>query len=369
MINENIYKWETKVKDKFARDGKFFVELEETNFYPDGKGGQLGDRGTIGKANVLFVLEEKNRVLHEVDALDIEESISCEIDKDRRLDISREHTAQHILSQSFIKLYNLETVSFHMGEEYSTIDIEGTNISQENIKEVENFANSIILEDRAVKKYYIDEQELNKIDLRKKTEIAPPIRVVEVENFDKSLCGGTHVDRTGQIGLVKILKTEKTKKDFTRIYFVSGLRALKAFQNKNEIIEEISKILTTGENELIYKIKKILEENKNISNNIRKIEEKLIEEIFNRIRNEKKVSLILENISRKAFESLAFKLKNLDINGYIALVSDNSFILALFNNSFSIPYKSYNVNGVTFANLEIAKKDEALKLLNDYFGG
>lgn len=369
MTEEKFLEFTTKIKEKLKKNGKFFVELEETYFYPDGKGGQLGDRGKIENANVLSVIEEDSKVLHEVDTLDLNEEVKCRIDKERRKEISREHTAQHILSQAFIVLHNLETVSFHMGENYSTIDLNGILSSNEEFEKVELLANNIVLEDRLVKKYFVSREDLENLDLRKKIEIEGPIRVVEIENFDKSLCGGTHVDKTGEIGIIKIFKTEKIKGNLTRVYFSSGFRALKIFQKKVELIDDISRNLTTGEGELAAKIVKIMNENKSLFNRVRKLEEKLIKEILSRLKGEETIKEILEEISRKGFETLAFKLKDLKKEGYLMLIGEETILLGVLNRSLEIPYKSYTVNEITFYNIEISKKEEVIKLLNEIFGG
>ncbi|BAL80873.1 alanyl-tRNA editing protein [Caldisericum exile] len=363
MIDYDIFEFKGKVKDKFENNGKFFVELEQTNFYPDGKGGQLGDRSYIGKAKILSVKEGDSRIIHEVDTLDVEENPICIIDRERRLEISREHTAQHILSQAFLKLYNIETVSFHMGEYYSTIDLNSIEIDDKKIYEAELLANKIVLENREVKKYYVSSQDLEKLNLRKKIDVEGSIRIVEVNGFDISMCSGTHVERTGEIGIIKVIKAEKTKKELTRIYFASGIRALKMFQEKTKIIEQISQMLTTGESELISKINKTINVNKMLSNINRSLEEKLLDEVIKRLSSEKIIKEVFENISRKGFEAMAHKLKNLGKSGFIVLMEKEKFVVATFNSVVTLQVKGYDINGVIFYTFDLNKKEEVLREL------
>ncbi|MGB9793537.1 alanyl-tRNA editing protein [Caldisericum exile] len=369
MISYDILEFQGKIIGKFESKGKFYVELEKTNFYPDGKGGQLGDRGFIGNARVLSVKEDNSKILHEVETLDIEENPTCIVDKERRLEIAREHTAQHILSQSFQKLYNIETLSFHMGENYSTIDLNIEKLGDEKIEEAELLANRIVLENREVKKYYINEDELEKLNLRKKLEIKGPIRIVEVEGFDVSMCSGTHVGKTGEIGIIKIIKVEKTKKDLTRIYFTSGLRTLRNFQEKTKIIDEISRILTTGESELKTKINKLITENKKLLDLNKYLEEKFINEVIVKLYSQSEIKEVFENISRKSFEVIVHKTQSAGKSGFLALIDKESLLVAIINANIHLPYKSFDINGITFYTIEIVKKDEALKRLLELKGG
>ena len=358
------YKFEAKVVDKLEKNGKKYVILDKTFFYPDGKGGQLGDRGKIGSANVLNVIEENGLIFHEVDQFPTEETLLCAIDRERRLEISREHTAQHILSGAFVNLFNIETASFHMGEYYSTIDLESQSLTNDTLNKAENLANSIVLEDRAVLKYTTTKDKIKDLNLRKISEVEEPIRIVEVENFDVSMCGGTHVDRTGEIGIIKWLKFENTKKELTRLYFASGLRALKAFQNKNDIILNISNMLTTGEDELIARINKLVNENKDLSNKVRALDEQLADAYIEKFLKEETIVETLQNISRKSFERISITLKNAQKKGVIFLKQDDSYLVCLLSDvQFAEFIKTYNIQGVKFG---IIKEEAMPNLVNAF---
>ncbi len=305
-------------------DGNRFVILNHTEFYPDGKGGQLGDRGKIGPATVIMVIERDHTVLHYVDtSLDFSR-VHCIIDSQRRFDNSVQHTAQHILSQAFVSLYDIETVGFHMGEEVSTIDLDSFDITEEMIEEVERLSNGIVFEDRRVKKYTVEDEEIERLNLRKKENIKGKIKIVEIEGFDCSMCGGTHVNSTGAIGLVKVIKQEKVKKTLTRLTFVAGFRALRDYHTRVKIINSISCLLTTGEEELIRKIEILLEENGELRKNNKVTMKKLLDYI------EKELLQNKESVGQFSFireELPSLKKDELSYIGNLLACEPNTFSL------------------------------------------
>ncbi len=232
----------------------------ESPFYPDGKGGQLGDRGEIGSRRVLRVFERKGRIFHLIDGEIQPGEYEARIDEKRRKEIARQHTAQHILSAAFVKIADIETVSFHMGEEYSTIDLDVSIPLESVIEEVENLTNEIVVQNKPVRIHIVDRKKAGEFPLRKPIpDGISEVRIVEVEGFDWSACGGFHVSSTGEIGLVKILKWEKVKGDLTRVYFVAGKRSLKSFQKYVRVCKELSKILTASIDEMPSRVLNILE--------------------------------------------------------------------------------------------------------------
>jgi alanyl-tRNA synthetase len=253
-----------------------FVVLDKTFFYPDGKGGSIGDRGKISNSQVLAVEELKNKVLHYVDHLPDEELVHCEVDGERRQDLSVQHTAQHVLSQAFIRVANIETVSFHMGESISTIDLDCSDIPKSVIDASELLSNETILENRIVKKYFVNDEELEKLNLRKKIQIEGPIRIVEIDSFDISMCGGMHVNATGEIGTIKIIKIEHFTNSLVRVYYVAGKRAFFDYKRRMEILNSISHKLTTGEDDLANKITLLQDEESNLIKENKRLKEQLL---------------------------------------------------------------------------------------------
>jgi alanyl-tRNA synthetase len=207
---ENI-KFNARIIEKGNNEKGKFVVLDKNEFYPDGKGGQLGDRGRIGKANIAFSEEKGGKVLIYVDSFPEDDVVLCEINRNRRHTISSLHTAQHILSAVLEDMFKVKTVSFHMSEDNCTIDVTPT-ISENKIFIAEDAVNESVFRNLPVKNYFVNEKELSRINPRSMHEVHGKIRIVEIPGVDVSLCGGTHVDFTGEVGLIKILKIEKVKK-------------------------------------------------------------------------------------------------------------------------------------------------------------
>lgn len=266
----NNVEFEANIIEEGNDNSGKFVILDHTQFYPDGKGGQLGDRGTIEGASVVKVVEiDSDKIVHYVDEFPSSQIVRCQIDGKRRRDISIQHTAQHILSSSFLKLSGIETVGFHMSDDYTTVDLDAGDIDESIILKAEFLANEVVLDNREVKKYYVSEADLDRLNIRKKENIGNRIRIVEIDDFDLSMCGGTHVDFTGEIGIIKIIKREKIKKTNIRLFFVAGERALIDYEKKLRIVSDISNFLTTGEDDIFAKVHSLVEENRNLYKEIR----------------------------------------------------------------------------------------------------
>ncbi len=261
---------------KVEKNGKkIFAISKDSPFYPDGKGGQLGDRGKIGEANVLFVEEKNGEIYHEIDREILPGTYSVDMDLRRRFEIAQQHTGQHILSAAFVEVAEMNTVSFRMGEEYSTIDLDVPFIEPAVLKEVEELANRIVFQTIIIEEIITDFEGSKNFKLRKpiSEKVKGDIRLIRIGDFDTSACGGVHLENTGQVGLIKIIDTEKVKGELTRIYAVSGVRALKYFQNYNDILKNLSKLLTSSKEELELRVSKLLENARENGLNLSKISE------------------------------------------------------------------------------------------------
>ena len=226
-------------------DGKPVVILDQTAFYPE-SGGQPCDTGSLGVASVLSVLEDDSGiVLHLLDRKIPRGRISGRIDWSRRFDHMQQHTGQHILSQAFLAVARAQTLSFHMGQETSTIDVELAHLSLPQMQEIQTLAASVVFENRAVHVLTTDRESLSALGVRKDSQREGEIRVIEVEGFDRSPCGGTHVRRTGEIGLIAILGFEHYKGG-TRVEFAAGYRALKTLTEDHELLKILGKLYSTA---------------------------------------------------------------------------------------------------------------------------
>lgn len=250
----------------------YIVKLKDGNepFYIDGKGGQLGDRGTIGESIVLEVKDGSILVDKEV-ALGEQE---CSMNMERRKDIASQHTAQHLFSALAYNDYQLNTMGFRMAEEYTTVDLDSNTITEETIKELENKANEVIRRAIELKIYTLNHEEAMKIEgLRKaiKDKVTGDVRFVEIPDTDLGACAGFHVENTKDIKLFKILSHEKIKGNYTRFFFIAGDRALKDYAFKHELSKELCHIFSCKDHEILTMLNKSLEEKKKIETEMKMI--------------------------------------------------------------------------------------------------
>jgi len=200
--------------------------LDRTAFYPT-SGGQPNDLGKIGDANVLDVRDEGEEILHVVDRKPADPEVTGCVNWPRRFDHMQQHTGQHLLSAVFHERFGLPTVSFHLGAEASTIDLRGPEPSEEILEGAERAANQIVFEDREVNVRYGTADQLSQLGVRKEVDREGILRAIEIAAADLQPCGGTHVKRTGQIGLILVRGCTKVRQDW-RVEFVCGARVERA---------------------------------------------------------------------------------------------------------------------------------------------
>lgn len=226
------------------------VVLDETCFYPEG-GGQPCDQGTLNGIRIESVTESDGRVVHIVEGASLKpgDRVRGVLDWERRFDHMQQHSGQHLLSQAFVRVLKSDTVSFHLGSDESTIDITLPEMTEQAASDVEKEANRIVFENRPLRLSVRSSGDLDSIPLRKKPDLSGDVRLIEIADYDWSLCCGTHVSATGEIGLIKILQWEKYKSG-TRVHFACGSRALRDYQSKSGLVKSLSRVLTAGEKEI-----------------------------------------------------------------------------------------------------------------------
>jgi alanyl-tRNA synthetase len=308
-------------------DNFYSVKFSETYFYPT-TGGQEHDSGTINNIKIIDIIEKDDDVLHITENELSSDECVCKIDWKRRFDFMQQHTGQHILSESIQKLFKHDTVSSHLGDESCTIDINTRFFDLKKMNEIEEYSNEIIYKNLKVNFHYIHDTEVSKFPLRKKPKFTGELRIVEIDGFDYSACGGTHVNNSGEVGIIKIKKWEKVKGDLTRVEFICGKRALKEYQLQNKCIMDLSNKMTISDSELYEKVLKIIDENKRnlkildqYKNDLLKYE---VLDIFNSGINEKGITII-----KKIFENREFT----DIRILAQLLVRNNSTIVLFGNS------------------------------------
>jgi len=254
-------------------DGAPAVVLDRTAFYPT-SGGQPFDTGRLGSTEVLNTIDEGERVLHVVRTpLIAGETVHGEIDWTRRFDHMQQHTGQHVLSAAFDRVLDNRTMSFHMGGESSTIDL-AKEVSTADVERCVDEANRVVWEDRPVTIRFASPDEAARLPLRKEPVREGPLRLIEISDFDLSACGGTHVARTGEIGLIAVTATEKFRGG-TRLTFVCGGRALRALRGYRDAVAGSVRSLSVLPHELPAAVEKIQAEGKQARKAIARLQSEL----------------------------------------------------------------------------------------------
>lgn len=254
------------------------VILDQTAFYPEG-GGQPCDVGVLNGLVVEDVqTDNAGRILHFLAkgaALSVGDVVTGEIDWQRRREMMQQHTGQHIISQAFFQLYGAETRGFRINDRLTEIDLT-LELQPEEIEQAimraEELANSIIFDNREIRIHEVTPEEAAKLPLRKESFITDCIRVIEIDGFDWSPCGGTHAKRTGEVGLIAVRAWERAKK-MTRLHFVCGVRALNDYRLANKSAEAAALKLTVGREEIEASVVRLLDDNKRLSRRVRELSE------------------------------------------------------------------------------------------------
>ena len=252
-----------KYNDNYAVEVEY-IDLFSTRIYPDGKGGQLGDRGHINNIKILEVKEDKVIIADELKKGEYEYSL----DNERRNDIAVQHTAEHLFSGIALKDYNLNNVGFRMGEEVSTIDLDSDTISDKMVKELSDKVNEAISKGAKVLGTTVMKHEIETVSgLRKK--ISPKItdeyiRLVKIEGYDLCACAGFHVGDIKDLKVFKILSHERIKGKYTRFTFIAGERALKDYEKKSEIIKSLNHKFSCRDNEVLEKFENYQKEHEEL---------------------------------------------------------------------------------------------------------
>jgi alanyl-tRNA synthetase len=254
--------------------GHTHVILDQTAFYPT-SGGQPFDTGILGGAAVTDVIDrEDGTIAHVVSwALKAGEVVSGEIDWARRFDHMQQHTGQHVLSAAFDRLFGVRTESFHMGQQSSTIDL-AREVSETEVAKAEDDANRIVWEDRQVGVRFATAEEAAAMPLRKESGRTGSLRLIDVTDYDLSACGGTHVERTGAIGIIAIGGWEKFKGG-SRVEFLCGGRALQRFRVWRGALSAMQKHLSVPPIEMLASIERMQDEAKAVQRTVRGFQEKL----------------------------------------------------------------------------------------------
>src|SRR5215468_10795075 len=255
----------------------FGVLLDKTAFYPT-SGGQTNDLGTINDVHLLDCMEDEKAgaVIHVVDRQIPPGPVHCRIDVTRRRDHMQQHSGQHVLSQAFVELFNWPTLSFHMGAVSCTIDLPAESVLREQSERAEDLANRIVRENRNVTVRYISQDNIAEAGLRKPTERSGEIRVIDINGYDRSACGGTHVRTTSEIGPILVIGFERAKKQ-TRVQFICGDRVLRYARAAIRTLETISQTISAPPLESASGVRTLWDEHQAARKRVEELEDRLMD--------------------------------------------------------------------------------------------
>jgi alanyl-tRNA synthetase len=263
MSSERLYytdpylvEFDAVVREVSRQEDRWKIVLDRTAFYPT-SGGQPFDTGTIGEAIVLDVFDQEDGTIgHLIDReLETNSRVRGHVDWDRRFDHMQQHTGQHLLSAAFERETGARTVSFHLGTSASTIDLD-KELPADQIARVENLVNKVLWEDREVTMKFVSSAEAAKLPLRKEPAREGELRIIDIKDYDLSACGGTHVRRTGGIGVIAVSGVERFKGGL-RVEFVCGGRALRAYRSLKNAVGGSVRLLSVLPDDLPLAIEKL----------------------------------------------------------------------------------------------------------------
>ena len=257
-------------------EGSWLVELDSTVLFPEG-GGQLCDRGSVDRVEVMSVFEEEGRIFHRCGSSFAEgQTVSVELDRGARLYHSQQHTGEHILSHSFWKLFGAKNIGFHSDEQLITIDLD-MELDREQCAQAERFANEQIWRNGKVDILYRERDDMKDLDVRKVTDKADGLlRVVVIEDGAVCTCCGTHVERAGSVGMIKIVGWQRHRGG-TRLEAVCGSRALEDYCGKSDLLYRLSCNLSCGTDSMEERIESLKAESRALGAKLRACSAKLMD--------------------------------------------------------------------------------------------
>ncbi|MCY6371713.1 alanyl-tRNA editing protein [Clostridium ganghwense] len=340
-LDSYLKECEAEIVDVIKEEEKIFVVLDKTPFYPEG-GGQPSDTGSINGVKVIYVYEKDNIIYHQVEKELKCGKAMCSVEFERRFDFMQQHSGEHLISGAIYRLYEGNNKGFHLGEDYVTLDIDIYPFTDNMVHEIEGEVNRYIYMNEPFTTYIVDKENLNKTPSRKKIDVEGDIRIVEAKDMDCCPCCGTHVLRTGEIGLIKILKVEKYK-GMSRIYIKCGKRAYEDFKVKHDIISTLSRQFSTDEKCLIKNVNKQSEEILDLKRQLNDLKTKLAEEEALKLIEDSNESFIFKSYENKSFEEVKCIGEALSKKPYIFILTSLKDKNILFVNNTDIELSCGNI--------------------------
>ena len=314
------------VKQTTDEAGRRYVVLNQTAFYPTG-GGQPFDTGTLNGVAVTDVEEVNGEVRHFVER-EVEDEGQGEINWVRRFDHMQQHAGQHILSAVFEDRFGYKTVSFHLGQEVCTIDLDISSLDEAEVRKVEAFANSSVQNDHPIETKWITKEEVTQFNLRKEVSVTDHIRLVMIPDVDTSGCGGTHPSSTAEVGAISILKWEKQKKQM-RVHFVCGNRVLHQLHQKQKVVQGLTNGLNVPQGDLVDAANRLVTQTKEhekmideLNDRILTYEAKELLQSAGTIHEQRVVQMISHEYGMKEIQKLGKTILNEDPSVVVFLISE-----------------------------------------------
>ena len=323
----------TIVRTGRHNDG-FFTVLDRSAFYPT-SGGQSHDVGTLNSVKVNEVIEEADEVWHlsgeEIGPVGL--TVRGIIDRERRRRNCQSHTAQHIISAACARLYGFRTVSVHLGDEYSAVELETESISSEQLTALEETANRVVADNVEIEVKFIDSSQAATLPLRKEPQREGELRVIRIGEFDYSACGGTHCRTSGGVGLVKIVGCDRIR-GRALLNFLAGDLAVADYRTRFAVTDALARSFTCHPSDLAVKVEKIAAENKEIKARLAETQKELLPiramELTRKVRDSGRAKFVLEKVTdlEPAMASKLAALVAEEIGGLTVLAADSRLVLA-----------------------------------------
>jgi alanyl-tRNA synthetase len=331
----DLLEFEAEVVAVERRGDDFYTILSRSAFYPT-SGGQSNDTGKLGVVDVTDVVENADGDVEHVTRAEVgapSNQIQGTVNGERRWRNRQMHTAQHLLSQLFIARHNAETVSVHLGDEYGAVELNTESVSPEDLTVIEKEANLRVREGLAVEVLFVEGDALKDIPLRKVPERAGRLRIIKIGELDYSACGGTHCNNTAQVGIIKIIGTEKLRGNLL-VKFLSGSQSLDDYIRRFGITDSLSKSQTCHFIDLEEKIGKLTDEHRSMRKEIVSLQKELapirVQQLLTRKRQIGACNVIFEDagdldpsivndVARQAAEGLG---------GLVVLMVNNRLVFA-----------------------------------------
>lgn len=306
--NSYLREFKAKIIDFFKEDNNYHLLLNQTAFYPE-KGGQPADQGQIGEQKVKYVYQKNDKIYHITDQLPKTKSdLDCKIDWARRFDHMQQHSGQHLLSAVFHNQVQAATISFHLSQQTVTIDLD-KKLDKKRIEDIEIKVNEIIYQNRKIFCEFPGDEKIKHIQLRKEPQVDKNIRIMVIDGLDTCACGGTHLSKTGEIGILKIVDY-KNYKGGMRIYFSAGKRALKNYQFQNNLINQAKEQLDVKAEQINTEIESLKLNLKDKRDKFNELKEQLLEykaeEMISEAEELDKYNLILGKYNELSLDDLKF---------------------------------------------------------------